>query len=426
MISFGSAKNDKNIMILFYSILLVVVGGLTFFYFFNHASPAEQKIININKADLDYFTETYDESRKLFLRQTDDIKGKIPNVKTYKFRVDSNIDSGLFMDMCHIPSRQDTKRLLVLVSGTHGVEGYTGSAIQQMFLNEFLNSSLLKGMGVLLIHSFNPFGQKYYRKTTEFNIDLSRNCGICNSLFESKNTGYSELYNFLCPQGKVNRFNLYNQFFYFVAVWKIIKESISTLRQAALQGQYEYPEGIYYGGKEFAPQTRELKRILPGIFKPYKLIFAIDIHCAYGEWAKLHLFPNPEKDKSVKYLTESLFDGQKIDWGDTADFFTTTGDLSTFLKHVNPDAFTLCMPFEFGTLNSQTITGSLTSIHRMILENQSFNNGFKNPGSKKKVLNDFMEMYYPSSLAWRSEVIRQSRDMLKLCLDRFSKMDLQQ
>jgi len=280
-------------------------------------------------------------------------------------------------------------------------------------------------MGILLIHAFNPYGFKYFRKATENNVDLNRNCSKDHSVFNIKNPGYSKLYDLLCPSGVVNTYTLHNQFFYLVAIWKIVKESMATLRQAALQGQYEYEEGIYYGGKDFTPQTRILQSILPDIFKPYRLVFAIDLHTGYGELGKLHLFPNPEKDENVKSLTESLFDGYPIDWGDTDDFYTIDGDVSEYIKQVNPEAATLCMPFEFGTLNSQETIGALQSIHRMILENQGFFYGYKNDKVESNVKKSYREMYYPSSEAWRSEVIRQTRDMLNICLEKFMEMKVE-
>lgn len=200
---------------------------------------------------------------------------------------------------------------------------------------------------------------------------------------------------------------------------------MATLKQAVLQGQYEFPEGFFYGGKDFTPQTHALQSILPEIFEPYELIFAVDLHTGYGEWSKLHLFSNPEKNESIKSVTESLFEDHVIDWGDSEDFYTIVGDLSGFIKQVNPDAVTLCMPFEFGTLNSQETIGSMISLQRMILENQGFHHGFKNQRTEKKVMHDFKELYYPSSEVWRSEVIRQSREMLNSSLARYKQLEIE-
>ena len=87
-------------------------------------------------------------------------------------------------------------------SGTHGVEGYLGSAVQVRFLHELLlrsgtdddavddrrspsassshSSSTCFTRGnavrkVLLIHSVNPYGMRHHRRTNENNVDLNRN-----------------------------------------------------------------------------------------------------------------------------------------------------------------------------------------------------------------------------------------------------------
>ncbi|KAL9182926.1 hypothetical protein ACHAXT_004205 [Thalassiosira profunda] len=69
-------------------------------------------------------------------------------------------------------------------SGTHGVEGYLGSAVQLRFLHElFLENQNLhrspdnsgRVRKILLIHSVNPYGMRHHRRTNENNVDLNRN-----------------------------------------------------------------------------------------------------------------------------------------------------------------------------------------------------------------------------------------------------------
>ena len=409
-------------MIILYGILVLLAGAFIYIYHRYHSFDPENRDIEVNLSDLEYFSEDYDTARNGFLADVNTLKESYPGTELISFRVDSKKDSELYMDICYIPPAGKKKKLFVLVSGTHGIEGYTGGAVQQLFITEILDRSLLNDTGVLLVHSFNPYGQKYFRKTTEENIDLNRNCPSDPALFMSSNKGFTRMYRLLCPKGKVNKNTPYNRFFYIAAVWKILKESFSALRQSALQGQYDCPEGIYYGGKKYTTQTLALKETLKAIFAEYILVFAVDIHTAYGKWGRLHLFPNPEPDERLKKQISSLFKGYPIHWGDTADFYTIVGDLSGFLKGLNPEATILCMPFEFGTMNSHLFLGSLVSIHRMILENQGHFHGYRNTVSKDKVLHDYKEMYYPSSERWRSEVIQQSRRMLKLCLTRFQAM----
>ena len=79
--------------------------------------------------------------------------------------------------------------------------------------------------------------------------------------------------------------------------------------------------------------------------------------------------------------------------------------------------------FEFGTLNSQTTTGSILSLHNIILENQGFHHGYKNNNVERLVKKRFREMFFPSSKNWRSKVIKQVDEVLPILLNRFAELN---
>lgn len=76
-------------------------------------------------------------------------------------------------------------------SGTHGIEGYLGSAVQVRFLHElflhyeeklvsnqqptYIPSPNDRVRKILLIHAVNPYGMRHHRRTNENNVDLNRN-----------------------------------------------------------------------------------------------------------------------------------------------------------------------------------------------------------------------------------------------------------
>lgn len=173
--------------------------------------------------------------------------------------------------------KKQPRKLLVLTSGLHGIEGFTGSAIQLMFIDKILSRLSLNELGVVFIHGLNPYGFKYFRKVTENNIDLNRNCVISPMLYQSINSGYSKMSNLLIPKGKLSIDKLQYRFFHLNAIYKIIKESLPILRQAALQGQYEYEVGIYYGGKRLEPQFAALEPLLKTIIEIRELNSALRI-----------------------------------------------------------------------------------------------------------------------------------------------------
>jgi hypothetical protein len=195
-----------------------------------------------------------------------------------------------------------------------------------------------------------------------------------------------------------------------------------VLRQAILQGQYEFPKGVYYGGSAPEPQIKSITPFIKNFSDGYPLVMNIDLHTGYGERGTLHLFPDPMKDKKIKAMMEKVFDGYSIDWGDSKDFYTVTGDFPGYLAKIITTGAFLPMTFEYGTLNSQTTVGSIKSLHTTILENQGFNFGYKSDKDKNEVRKNFREMYFPSSPAWRTKVISDSRIITKKTLKQFREL----
>ncbi len=411
----------KIILISLLSLILVVLVGLHIAY---HSFSPNDKGVEVKEANLAYFQESYEECRQSFLEEAGYVAQQFEQAELSSFRVPSKVDNELYIDMLYVPPAKDTSKLLVISSGVHGMEGYVGSAVQQMFLKEMLTPELIADMGVLLIHSMNPYGFKYKRRVTENNVDLNRGCEMDPALFETKNPGYGALYDMLNPEGEVSKSSLRNQFFYMIAISKMLKESMSALRQAILQGQYEYPEGLYFGGMDFEPQIDSLKRILPDLFAPYETILEIDLHTGYGARRVLHLFPNPVDDPELVEKTEFVFEGQPIDWGNSEDFYTISGSFAdAFLSKINPEATYLYMVFEWGTFDTQSTFGSLHSLQKMINENQGHHQGYKNSKQEEGIVQITIEQYYPDSEAWRSEVLDSGRDMLKLALTNYPMVD---
>jgi hypothetical protein len=151
---------------------------------------------------------------------------------------------------------------------------------------------------------------------------------------------------------------------------------------------------------------------------PYARILTIDLHTAYGENGTTHLFPNPVEDPDIKAAMERLFAGYTIDWGDSDDFYIIKGSFADYIGSLAPGKTYYPMVFEFGTLDSQKTFGSLRSLNNFILENQGFHHGYKNGRTEAKIKENFFEMHLPSSKAWRSKVIADSKKIINLVFER--------
>jgi hypothetical protein len=399
------------------AIILVVT-----FYMYNSWSPGEignTYDISLNR----YFSGTYEESRASFMEASLDLESLFDSVDVFRQQVPGKPGDDLTIDFCYLPPAGEKSKLLILTSGIHGIEGITGSAVQRMFMDRIKENGHYEETGILFVHAMNPYGFKYLRRVTGNNVDLNRNWDTDPSLFNTENMGYHDVYTLLNPEGKANSDNLKNRFFLLVAIERLVKESIQSLRQAILQGQYEYPEGLYFGGRDFEPQVGLVTPIFKKYAAEYETVVNIDLHTGYGELGTLHLFPNPVENPEVKKAMQQIFEGYTIDFGDSEDFYTINGSFSDYIGLILPGKLYVPMIFEFGTLNSQTTLGSIHSLHNMILENQGFLHGYKNDKVKEKIAGRMMEMYNPTSESWRAKVLTDSREALEKTLMQMEAMN---
>ncbi len=408
-------KTVKIVLILFAAVIFVALSLSTFYY--NNYSPKKLNVEPDSEA-LAFYKETYEEARDLFRSNSDLIAKKFKGVEKVMFKVPSKSDSDLSVDLLYIPAQKAKKGLVIVSSGIHGVEGYVGSALQAMLMKEFMNDEMLDDTGFLFIHGMNPYGFKYTRRTTENNVDLNRNSSKRPELYQTKNTGYPAVTDLINPEGKVKTRTAGNIFFHLRAIRKIISASMPVLRQAVLQGQYEYPKGLYYGGSKPEPQIVSVSSFIVKYSAGYPLVMNVDLHTGYGENGTAHLFTNPVQNPEVWAMMKKVFEGYKIDWGDTAGFYTVTGDFTGYLAKIIKAKY-LPMAIEYGTLDSQATFGSINSLHRTLLENQGFNYGYASDADRERVNKMFREMYYPSSPAWRTKVIGDTREIMKSALKNF-------
>lgn len=403
------------------AVLLLTSVCIFMIYRFHTYKP--QKIgINPGERNLKYFQETYEGCRRAFFDQADRLSCLHEGVEIADIFVKSEADEDLTIDYFYIPARKEQKRLFILSSGLHGLEGYAGSAVQQMFLKEMLPEMDLAEMGVLVIHALNPYGFKYKRRVDKNNIDLNRNCKPDARQYDIQNDSYGELNSWLNSSRKVSLTKFEHFFYPFYAMKRIIKYSLPVLRQAVLQGQYQYEQGIYYGGRELVPSIRDVRELIERKASAYEMIFNIDLHTGYGENGTLHLFQAPLKDDTIKKRLEQIFDGYVIDWGDAKDFYNVTGDYLAYIGHFFPDKYYFPMAFEYGTLDTRSLFGSFRALHNVMAENQGFHHGYASLEDEKETREKFIEGFYPSSLEWRSKVIDDSRTVLKNALKNYNKI----
>ncbi len=376
----------------------------------------------IEFAGADFYPTSYEQSRQHFLQLPDQFQ-TVRGLKIYNQRVPSQNTEPLFIDALYLPQQAEIKtNLVIITSGIHGVEAFTGAAIQSRFLTKTFKKEWLNNTGFLIVHSVNPYGFKFLRRVDEDNVDLNRNVGADAELFRRKSHSYEEFESYLNPQHPVKSGFWSDARLFLKSLVKLVSHGKKKITQIAVGGQYQNPKGIYYGGNKVQANSYLLQYIFTSAGQPYRNILHIDLHTGYGERGRLHFFSNP-KAKELPGFAE-IFKGFSIDSGSDQDFYETSGSFERLtLKVFHDKNIVIPMTFEFGTMDSQTIMGGFYSLRNMIYENQGVHHGYKTENDKDTVKKDFLDMFNPSDQSWRQKVLSQGTETLDTVVQRFQSLE---
>ncbi|MGQ0805609.1 MAG: M14 family metallopeptidase [Actinomycetota bacterium] len=175
------------------------------------------------------------------------------------------------------PTGADT--VLVVMSGTHGVEGFAGSACQTGWLETGgARAATDAGLGVLLVHALNPYGFAWVRRVNEDNVDLNRNC-VDFSAPLPENPGYDELADALVPEQ-------WDQETQDVTTKRVLdyatRHGFPALQAAISGGQYRHPTGLFYGGGKPSWSRETLGGIVDAHVGRARHLAVVDLHTGLG------------------------------------------------------------------------------------------------------------------------------------------------
>jgi hypothetical protein len=177
--------------------------------------------------------------------------------------------------------------LVVISSGTHGVEGYAGAACQYRFMQNYRERYESEHIAYLLVHAVNPWGFFHDRRVTCEGVDLNRNFA---EFPVRPVSAYGKYHDMLVSNFRPLPLGLLNELRFLV--YGLTRKRRRALQAAITCGQYEYPEGLFFGG--FAStQSRQLwERILATNVQQQRRIVLLDIHTGLGKWGNGDLQPS--------------------------------------------------------------------------------------------------------------------------------------
>ena len=188
-----------------------------------------------------------------------------------------------------------------------------------------------------------------------------------------------------------------------------------TISDALLTGQYEYSNGVYYGGNGDEKSTSYLK----GVFNDcldgeYENLIHIDIHSGYGPRYNMVIF-NSVQDPTTEAEAKAQLGYDYIIATDSGDFYETFGDTTDYFyrlakgKDSEKDLYSTC--FEFGTIGDGGFD-SILSLKYTIDENRQHWYPSDNAIAAEVVKENYKELFYPTETQWREKTIVDFKDAI--------------
>lgn len=327
------------------SALLIYQSGLPYLY----PLADGPSIIPDNVSNVQYFIDDYDVATSAFKRATQKLKDQGLPVQQEEIQFIYESEEPGKIPVVYIPAQGETKQLVVLLSGTHGVEGVAGSALQRWLMDHI--NEVKPDTGIVLIHGYNPWGWRHDVRVSDGGVDPNRNA-IRDGQERPENAAFESLYGFLGKSGEYSSEDSWHRFFTGMAFYHILMSGgISVFRQAVMQGQYQHSNGVSYGGTENLPQLALVEQAIQTYARDYEKLRIVDIHTGYGEANELYLLSaNPSLTAGQRATVKTDFGDDVVFMDEDPDFFQTNGDLITYLcsnRRSLGDCLSIAM--EFGT-----------------------------------------------------------------------------
>ena len=355
-----------------------------------------------NYAYSDSFYESYEEIRD----HLQELTGQL-GVEISSHAIDEA--DGLYIDSFYLPCTAEKTNLIVLTTGVHGMEGYIGTTMLDVFFWEIYPTINRENTGVLVVANVNPYGMKYFRRYNENNVDLNRNFILDWENFDlASNQEYPKVDTFLGPTGKIGN-GLWHEVGFYLSLGKTaITDGADTISDALLTGQYEYPQGVYYGGNGDEASTAYLKDVFSQCLdSEYENIVHIDLHSGYGPRYNMVIF-NSVFETMNEAESVAAFGYDYVIAYDSESFYATTGDTTDFFyrlaeqKQAGAELFSTC--FEFGTIGDEFFD-TILSLKYTIDENRNHWYPTDNETTAEIIRQNYLELYYPTETAWREKTV---------------------
>ena len=181
-------------------------------------------------------------------------------------------------------------------------------------------------------------------------------------------------------------------------LYKLSLLGFTSLKNAIVRGQYDYPDGLFFGGRGPQESAKIYRSWLLKNGGDPQTVLAIDVHTGLGKYGEEILFCH--NNGTVPEI------GKKLTTLSTTIGYKARGGLETLTGERYPKAEWIHFTEEFGTHSMPKLLKALRE------ENLQFREKADN-GKAQRQLHELMN---PSDEVWRTSVVQEGVDTLNRSL----------
>jgi hypothetical protein len=245
---------------------------------------------------------------------------------------------------------------------------------------------------MVLVHVLNPYGMAWLRRTNENNVDLNRNFLVDGESWSGAPELYRALDPVLNPRSPPSR-----DAFALRAAGAALRHGYHAVKDAIAEGQYEYPQGLFFGGTSLQPGPKCLLDWLRANLRTAQYIFALDLHTGLGRSGTDTAIPEMRMNVTPIATLESALGRKLTDVSRPSVAYEVRGSMGAALPRVLGHARMDCVLQEIGTY------GPLTVLHALREENRwhFFGGGSIVHPAKQRL----REALCPAAVEWRRRAV---------------------
>ncbi|MDN6876522.1 M14 family metallopeptidase [Pseudomonas citronellolis] len=304
----------------------------------------------------------------------------------------------------------DAEALLIVSSACHGVEGFCGSGVQNALLAdaEFHRRAAAAGVAVLYVHGLNPWGFSWWRRWTHENVDLNRNFQDFDAAPAlPANPGYDALAQALVPDtwpAPEADAVLYAY---------LAEHGPRAIQRAISGGQYNHPEGLFYGGAAPTWSNLTLRAILAEHASRCARLGWIDLHTALGPCGHGERIAHARPGDSAGLARARAWWGEQVTslYGDDCVSAELAGNMWHLAYQACPQAEYTGIGLEYGTVPSEEVLMALRGDQWLSRHPEA------DAGTREAIKRRLRDAFYVDTDHWKERIVEQALDAAHQALD---------